>query len=536
MTILKFKCELLSDVILNQKAATEGPNQTLDFIPGSNFLGIVAGQLYPKPIVTVDGKKEYDKEEIKIARLMFHSNAVRFGDAHPAHGSNRSLRIPASLFYAKGEKEDEREFYVHHAITSDVSQNINERNIQLKQERSGFVDFINIKKGNTAIRLKQQTNFAIKSAYDADKRRSKDSQMYGYQAMEKGCVFYFSVEIDESMLKGKANDITKALIGIKHIGRSRSAQYGLVEISQCDYNNEIFQKVESVADSDNSMIVVYAESRLIFLDDYGQTTYQPSVKQLLGNDESGMEIDWSKTQIRIFKYAPYNYIRRCFDTDRCGIEKGSVIVLRRKTDASKKTITLPQWVGSYQNEGFGKVIFNPPFLCADAKAKLTYKIRSASLSETKNKVIDPQTPLTKYIRARKEREELVGEIYKKVNEWVSSYGKAFYGNTYASQWGTIRNIAMMSSTREELKNLLFRYNEQNKTGGYLVHGVAKEKWENHVFDLKEMEKEKKKLPPFMQFVEDNTPEHVVNLASMMQKECDKNKKEGGKKDEYEQGK
>jgi hypothetical protein len=33
---------LLSDIIINQKAATEGPNKTLDFIPGSNFLGIVA--------------------------------------------------------------------------------------------------------------------------------------------------------------------------------------------------------------------------------------------------------------------------------------------------------------------------------------------------------------------------------------------------------------------------------------------------------------------------------------------------------------
>ena len=40
---LAFAAELLSDVILNQKAATEGPNKTLDFIPGSCFLGIVAG-------------------------------------------------------------------------------------------------------------------------------------------------------------------------------------------------------------------------------------------------------------------------------------------------------------------------------------------------------------------------------------------------------------------------------------------------------------------------------------------------------------
>ena len=35
MTTLKFKCHLDSNVVLNQSAATEGSNSTLDFIPGN---------------------------------------------------------------------------------------------------------------------------------------------------------------------------------------------------------------------------------------------------------------------------------------------------------------------------------------------------------------------------------------------------------------------------------------------------------------------------------------------------------------------
>lgn len=510
MTKLKFKCELLSDVILNQKAATEGPNKTLDFIPGSNFLGIVAGQLYPRPTVTSDGRKEYDEENMRLARLMFHSNAIRFGDAHPAHGSNRTLRIPASLFFAKGEKEDERKHYVHHAITTAISKTINDQKIQLKQERGGFVDFIGVDKSHPAVRMGQHTNFAIKSAYDADTRRSKDSQMYGYQSMEKGGVFYFSVDIDESLLEGKTDDIKNALTGIKHIGRSRSAQYGLVEISECND----YQEVQSDKMADNNMIVVYAESRLIFLDDNGQPTFQLTVKQLLGYDLSDVRIDWGKSQIRTFKYAPYNYVRKCFDTDRCGIEKGSVIVLKRTPNAPDMKLDLPQWVGSYQNEGFGKVIFNPPFLYADGEAKLTYHIRTDNVSEmVEKKVINPQTPLTKYILARKGRDKLIGDIYMKVNEWVSSHGNAFHGSTYASQWGTIRSIAMKCDKNEDLSAALF-----GEGTGYLVHGVAKEKWESHIRDLST-------------FVNQNTPEHVVNLASMMQKECSKKKNDGGQKDE-----
>lgn len=496
MTILKFKCELLSDVILNQKAATEGPNQTLDFIPGSNFLGIVAGQLYPKLGMC--------KETLDL----FHSTKVRFGDAHPGSSMNRSLRVPAALYFAKGEKEDERSHYVHHAITDEISRDILAGKIQLKQERSGFVDF----KSSPAVRLKQNTNFAIKSAYDVESRRSKDSQMYGYQSMEKGGVFYFSVEIDDDVNKDVSKNIKEALTGTKHIGRSRSAQYGLVEISECND----YQEVQSVEITDNNMVVVYAESRLIFLDDYGIPTFQPSAEQLLGmSSDSGMEIDWGKSQIRTFKYAPYNYIRKCFDTDRCGIEKGSVIVLKRKTDKDgkeleQKTIKLPRWVGSYQNEGFGKVIFNPEFLCADEKAKLTYKILSADSVKAEVKVINPNTLLTNFIIARQERDKQIGDIYQTVNNWVKLNGSSFQGNAFASQWGEIRNIAMKCTTKEELENALFVYSETSKTGGYLVHGVAKDKWSNKLEALKE-------------FVQTYTPEYVINLASMMHKKCSENK-------------
>ena len=46
MKILQFKCKLISDIVLSQNTATEGSQKTLDFIPGSSFLGLVASQLY----------------------------------------------------------------------------------------------------------------------------------------------------------------------------------------------------------------------------------------------------------------------------------------------------------------------------------------------------------------------------------------------------------------------------------------------------------------------------------------------------------
>lgn len=67
MEKIQFKCELLSDIVLNDSPATEGKRKCIDFISGNNFLGIVASQLYG--------------ETDETSWLIFHSGNVRFGDA-----------------------------------------------------------------------------------------------------------------------------------------------------------------------------------------------------------------------------------------------------------------------------------------------------------------------------------------------------------------------------------------------------------------------------------------------------------------------
>ena len=486
-TVLKFKCELLTDVILNQKSASEGSNTTLDFIPGSNFLGIAAGKIY----------QNGTKESLDI----FHSGKVRFGDAHPANNDNRTLRMPACLYFAKGEEEKNRTHYVHHLIKDASSEEL--RKIQLKQERDGYVDFMSLEKGENAIRLKVKTDFAIKSAYDRSLRRSKDEQMFGYQSMGKGMTFYFTVEIDSS-LSDYAERINKALVGTHRVGRSRSAQYGLVEINACNYNEpESSKQIVKAGD----FLAIYADSRLIFLDEDNQPTFQPPVEQITGNEKD--TILWEKSQIRTFQYAPYNYQRRCFDTDRCGIEKGSVIVVKVSKDIDLNK--LESHIGSYQNEGFGKVIYNPSFLKADENGKLTYKIKPKE-DEGAEECNDPKTVLTEFLSVLEERRKEDVDIYKAVNEWVNDKDRVriYTKEAFASQWGHIRSLALQCKTKEMLFEKLFK-GENDKSmkeheKGYLVHGVAKDKWAGKTQTLKD-------------FIENHSPKAVVNLASEMQKKC-----------------
>lgn len=499
MKTLKFKCTLLSDVILNQKAASEGANNTLDFIPGSNFLGIVAAKY-----------ADFGNAAMEV----FHSGKVRFGDAHPVCKDNdgmRTLRVPASMYYPKLKKASEI-CYIHHEYSRDKDTEGDGRNPQqLKQCRQGFYAFEN----GAGFKAETSTNFALKSAYDREARRSKDSQMFGYEALDKGAVFYFEVEVDSDDL---AETISAALLGERNIGRSRTAQYGSVKIEKYD-----FTEAQSRSPKADGYVTVYADGRLIFIDDNGEPTFRPTAKDL-GLDSG--EIDWERSQVRTFQYAPWNGKRKTRDADRCGIEKGSVFVI----SGCKAQDLKSRYVGAYRNEGFGRVIYNPEFLdtadnASNGQARFKLKEGEKEATGTKKPTLIPadkinNSPLLNYInRAIRDKEE-DEYIRKKVNKFVEDNTDRFKKDRelFASQWGAIRTIAMQYKDGKVIKDRLFVQAKEKKDCGYLVHGVAKDKWSSggrkdllEKF-LKEMDKSD---------YGDITAKALINLASEMAKICKK---------------
>lgn len=481
MTTLKFKCELLSDVILNQKAATEGPNQTLDFIPGSCFLGIVASKLYEKL-----GMNEKTLE-------LFHSGKVRFGDAHPSKDGIRGVKIPASMFYPKLNKITNGEVYIHHEIPEEQFDAKWFKEKQVKQCRNGFYTFAN----KEAKQVETETSFAIKSAYDREKRRSKDEQMYGYESLQEGLELYFEVQVDNEDLAEKIKDaLTND--GSKRVGRSRTAQYGLVEITPFEYS-EI-----ASSESQNNIVTVYADSRLVFLDEYGLPTFRPTEEQLGFTKDA--KILWKKSQIRTFQYAPWNYQRQCFDTDRCGIEKGSVFVV----DVSKCD-NLPElksrYLGSYNNEGFGKVVYNPLFLNAGEKGLSNYVFSEYGPDPKPEKKELKGTNLLDYVNAQQEKENSSKDLYQEVNEWVDKNKSKFQGKEkFASQWGAIRGIAMATKEDSKIKDNVITY---------ITHGVKSSDWDGA---------RKQGLESFLaKCTNKNIREMLVNLAAEMAKKCKEEK-------------
>lgn len=467
---LKFKCTLESDLVLSQTSSSEGNQKTLDFIPGNNFLGIVASKLYK------DGSAE--------SLDMFHSGKVRFGDAHPSIDDIRGLKVPASMYYPKLGSARE-ECYIHHLIDHN-SDDIKTK--QLKQCRDGFYAFCNAI-GNT---VDIQKNFTIKSAYDSEKRRSKDSQMFGYESLSQGVVMYF--EIESELSDEQNHKIINALCGKRHVGHSRSAEFGLVTIEEDDYKEVISAKPDPCSE----YVTVYADGRLIFFDENGELTYQPKAEEL---GIVGGEIDWLKSQIRTFQYAPWNGKRHTYEADRCGIEKGSVFVVKLNGATCPEK---SQYVGYYKNEGFGKVIYNPEFLAGipheQGKALFTLKesIQEESISSNSPK---PTSPLIDFLINKKQIVKSNQTIYQIVQEEIALLNPVFKKGRFASQWGSIRSIAMVTPDSKKLIDAI---------DAYLSHGVAKDKWEERG--------RKKLLDSFMNENKDKDLQSIIiNLASQMAK-------------------
>jgi hypothetical protein len=450
MKTLTFDCTFLSDVILNASSATAGTNEVLDYIPGVKFLGIMA-------------KKHYESIEADTDSILnvFYSGNIRFGDAHLLCDGKRSLKMPLDFFEGKNKEEDGKIWIRHHLTEEDEEKQ--KGKIQLKQKRSGY--FLPSEKKTVSA----NSDYSLKSAYDADYRRSKDKQMYGYKSIKKGSVWQFSVEIDDAANDFEAQ-IKTALIGERSLGKSRSAQYGRVKICIVSENPESNYKTSAKDLKANTEIVLYAESNLCFVDEYGQFTVTPSAQQLGFSDSA--KIDWSKSQVRHRFYAPWIVKRSARDADRWIIEKGSVIIVHSEVE---ENVDLSKGVGIFRAEGYGKVLVNPDFLTVNniklTDGKLTtknYKIPNSSKDAKVKALLD----------FRREKFNPDNVISKTVAEFIRDHEGEFK-NISSSQWGQVRNIAQNVNETNVLDVLLF-----NKDVGFFYTAKRKNEWSRKVEKLK----------------------------------------------------
>ena len=345
MIRLNFICEFKSDIVLHSSSNTEGKVDRFDYIAGSNFLGMVAREYLSF------GADAFD---------VFHSGAVRFGDGHILNNKKQTFHIPFSWFAPKGfsfqKAKDKNELFNEHFLTKEKYDKFIADNKQLKQQRAGFITY----DGHL---VKPKHNYRQKSAYDKTNRRSLDKSMFGYYALPKGTKWLFSVEMDSDTYREK---IIKILEKSNRLGKSRSAEYGHIEIS---YLKEEIDNIEvepnPISIENKYYIFLYAYSRLA-LTNSGMNSYQFDLDSLK-LDTSAEKIAWDKSHIRTSRYTPYVSVRDNRDPERLIIDKGSVIAIEVDSsfDVSKYSQNISRGVGLYLSEGHGKIVVNPTFLSTE---------------------------------------------------------------------------------------------------------------------------------------------------------------------------
>lgn len=424
-----FTLTFLSEIILNKSGNTQGNIQASDFVSGSSLLGIAA--------------KKY--ESFNNPFEIFHSGKVRFSDANPLYKENRTYKTPLSFFIPKTATQ--KEVYNNHFVDYSKSEILDK---QLKQMRSGYItqDAKNI--------IYLDYNYAQKSAYDTTTRKSKDSSMFGYEAIKAGSTWEFHITFYDIPQEEK-DKVINTILGQHCIGKSKSAQYGKVLITKHNHKESNIENLEA-----KEITYLYLDSPMALFTQ-NMPTLTPTKENL--SLEQG-EIDWDKTQIKTRKFSPFNFKRQCKDSSRLILEKGSVIAIK---NASQNDIhNLKQGVGAFLSEGYGEVLINPSFL----EIKESFCLEEAKLTkQTPKDLQNSDETLISFLKARQQKQENLLNLGEKVDKFIQEHKDKFL-EVRKSQWGEIRMLLQFHSNPQDyikrIKSYIKRSDEK----------TTKEQWKN----------------------------------------------------------
>lgn len=438
-----FSLTLLSDIVLQKSSNTQGKNESRDFINGSVILGIVA--------------KHYDEFSNPFA--IFHSGAVRFGEAKPLISGKISHKIPL-CFFAPKEAKDLREVY--NALFCDFATK-SLQNLQLRQIRSGYINE-DLQKAELKYRYTQKVN--LKNGKD---KSTKDNQMFGYEAICKGAVFGFVVEFDESVSNDDIEKITQILCGTHFIGKSKNAEYGEVLIQSSEdfapVKHDLNLNAQDFSQDFNEVALYVASSLALF--DNTMPTFIPSAKNL-GLDSA--QILWEKTHIKTKIHTPYNQKRKAKDSARLIIEQGSVITLHNLSQADKDKLKNGRILcGGFLSEGYGEILVNPSFLM-QGKDNKSFALNQSHIDSPKSEISTPQNNLDNdliaYVKDLRDLQMHEVESANAIDDFIATHKDKFSKVTNA-QWGAIRAFAQMIDEKYLATKII----------SYIKEERLKDKWE-----------------------------------------------------------
>ncbi|MCD4653011.1 hypothetical protein K8T06_03655 [bacterium] len=425
-----FELETRSNVIVSSHGVKEGSHETLDYIPGSVFLGMAAS-----------GKVEPDK---------LLSGEIRFTNAMPIVNGKMLLPIPLNYHQAKFSKEGNPEFFNRlYDLTEYSSQ-------QPKQMRSNYIE------PGTQSEYKIDKVMSTKTKLDRTRfGASEDNKLFTYQSIPAGMRYIFSIIVTDEIKKSVLAEIIDKITGTVRIGRSRSAEFGHAFVKPMEKPD--FSAISSM--SMGNEIIIYLQSDLI-PEKNGNPMVHPTADMfgLFGS----IRLNLRKSFLRTRSYSSWNHFFGTRMTMRHVFTKGSVFTFVDTdkewslNDLNQLQEQLNSGVGSYINEGCGQVLVNPKFVVEEnlklkQNGKLPEKLKPSKEQEENIEEFD--SPLIDFLLKRHLRMKRSVIAIKQGRKWSKSWKELLEalqrdhqkvpGKT---QWSNIREIAVKN--REDLIGFL----------------------------------------------------------------------------------
>lgn len=464
MGTLYFKAELLDDIVLSQRTATVGEHKSLDYIPGSVFLGIAASKLYSK----------ISKND---AWNLFHSSKVRFCNAYPMISEKRTIPMPLSLHSEKVPRSGKE-----NSVLNFVCPEIKEEGIQYRQNRNGYVGFDNDK---IIIEMPSKTS-RMRTAIDGKTGTAAKSQLYGYESLDAGQRFVGKIEWDDNVSELIAPIINIFKDGeVVHIGRSKTASYGRVKVSKIDIKDN---KVDNVCGTTFSILAVSDLCLKNPITGIPELNLSPEFLGL-GNT---WKLDKTKSFSRPLHLFQYNAYRREIEMQKTLISKGSVFTFKsdKELTLSEKEVVLSAikyGIGDARGQGFGEIVlFNIDKEFIKESVKKDDSPEAHKLFDEEQKWLEWLKPffITKDVEEKvKKGIKDFEKICKSIKQF-QTFGDDFVFWPSNAQWGRILETLRMCDIREELLSKLFnvdnpvikpiKYTETEKHGDLKEHNPDKE--------------------------------------------------------------
>ncbi|MGH8497708.1 MAG: hypothetical protein ACRERV_02710 [Methylococcales bacterium] len=438
--IEQFIVTLQQDAIFSEHAASTGGHECLDYLPGAAFLGAVAARLY----------EQYPDRQLDY----FHNGKVRFHDALPIGSKGFCLYpIPLCWHYAKEKEAGEEYINLQHLDSKDIEDYYAET--QWKQYRNHYVNLYAKEEDNNCL-FQTQSDLRMKTAIDFESGTAAQQQLFGYASLPKGSRFLFQLEAETGVDLSPILEVLRQ--GIR-LGRSRSAEYGAVELSKVPY---VLQYRLPVINEDTDSLSLWLLSDTALQDACGQPTLQPSAVDIGLPNDLNLELQLERSFIRSRYYAPFNNKHQCRDLERTVLSRGSVLYFQSTKGSAIDARTLQtlqdRGIGLYRQNGLGRVWINAPIL-KEMEVRLPLSSRKlqsySSLIRTSRVVEEPtENPLYRYLQSRigqQKNEDTIGNI---ISEWrqklVEAYRSALRLEPYSAglcigpsptQWGRVMEAA-----------------------------------------------------------------------------------------------